>query len=243
MLCSALIKPLPYQATLRDHTRVWLFDLDNTLHDASHAIFQQIDQSMTQAVMRALSLDFEKATQVRQKYWARYGATMIGMQRHHGVDATEFLHMSHDFNVATYVRPEPHLASLLLATPGIKYVFTNAPYRYACTVLQTLKIEHCFAGICAIDQMKLQGHYYPKPSLKLMQQILHQLQCKAQQVTLVEDTLKNLKSAKQLGMRCAHIFHRSTPFSAKHNGRPSYVDVKVHSIQALLRHPFSRLPS
>ena len=242
MRCSKLIRPLPQHTTLRDHPRVWLFDLDNTLHDASHAIFQQIDQSMTRAVMQALSIDFDAATKLRQKYWERYGATMIGMQRHHGIDASEFLHMSHDFDAAAYVKPEPHLAALLTATPGIKYVFTNAPYRYARTVLQTLKIEQCFAGICAIDQMMLQGNYYPKPSLKLMQQMIHQLQCKPEQVTLVEDTLKNLKSAKQIGMRCAHIFHRGTPFSAKYDGRPSYVDVKVHSIQALLRHPFSRQP-
>ena len=34
--------------------RVWLFDLDNTLHDASHAIFRQIDRRMTDYVERHL---------------------------------------------------------------------------------------------------------------------------------------------------------------------------------------------
>ena len=31
--------------------RLWLFDLDNTLHDTSHAIFPQIDHGMTMAAV------------------------------------------------------------------------------------------------------------------------------------------------------------------------------------------------
>ncbi|NEN74864.1 pyrimidine 5'-nucleotidase [Pelistega sp. NLN82] len=220
--------------------RVWLFDLDNTLHDASHAVFSQIDKSMTTAVMQALQIDFEAATQLRQRYWERYGATMIGMQRHHGVNAIEFLKQSHDFDITAFVKPEPRLAYLLQQTLGVKYVLTNAPYHYAITVLEALHIKHCFKGICAIDQMCLNGQYRPKPSLQLMQALLKELNCPAHHITLVEDTLKNLKTAKYLGMQCAHIFNQYTPFSTAYDGRPSYVDIKVHSIQALLLSPFAR---
>ena len=66
--------------------RLWLFDLDNTLHDTSHAIFPQIDHGMTMAVAEALDVDVDTANAVRKQYWQRYGATMIGMVRNHGVD-------------------------------------------------------------------------------------------------------------------------------------------------------------
>ena len=236
---SALIKPLTQKAIHGKTRRVWLFDLDNTLHDASHAVFAQIDVSMTKAVMLALDIGFAQATALRQKYWERYGATMIGMERHHGVNAAKFLHMSHDFHAPDFVKPEKNLASLLQNTPGIKYILTNAPHDYARSVLHTLGILHCFAGICSINQMRLQGKYRPKPSRALMLQLLAQLKSEPHETILVEDTLKNLKAAKQLHLKTVHIFHEGTPFSAKHKIRPPYVDLRVKSVQELLRHPFS----
>ena len=42
---------------------LWLFDLDNTLHDASSAIFPSINQAMTSYVARHLNLDHHAARQ------------------------------------------------------------------------------------------------------------------------------------------------------------------------------------
>ena len=77
--------------------RLWLFDLDNTLHDTSHAIFPKIDHGMTMAVAEALNVDIDTANDVRRLYWKRYGATMIGMVRHHGVnphDSVSYTHLT-----------------------------------------------------------------------------------------------------------------------------------------------------
>src|SRR5690606_19596710 len=89
---------LPHEAE-----RVWLFDLDNTLHDCSKGIFKAIDGAMANAVATTLALDADAANALRAHYWKRYGATVIGMVRHHGVDATTFLKLSHDFEVAPLV--------------------------------------------------------------------------------------------------------------------------------------------
>lgn len=61
---------------------------------------------MTMAVAEALEVDVDTANAVRKQYWQRYGATMIGMVRHHGVDPHVFLHRSHDFDVNPLVRAE-----------------------------------------------------------------------------------------------------------------------------------------
>ncbi len=42
--------PLPRRTATAAPARLWLFDLDNTLHDTSHAIFPRIDAGMTRAV-------------------------------------------------------------------------------------------------------------------------------------------------------------------------------------------------
>src|SRR3546814_8435746 len=45
-----------------DDQMVWLFDLDNTLHDSSRAIFKAIDRSMTTAVASTLNIDLDAAS-------------------------------------------------------------------------------------------------------------------------------------------------------------------------------------
>lgn len=221
---------------------VWLFDLDNTLHDASKAIFAAINQSMTEAVMQSLGLDREAATVLRTKYWKRYGATAIGMERHHGVDIDAFLELSHGFEIAPLVHGEAGLARRLARLPGRKIVLTNAPLPYACTVLRTLGILRQFDRVWAINHMRLQGRVRPKPSLALMRQVLARLRVPAARAVLVEDTLGNLRTARQAGMRTVHVYHPGTPFSGKHSGRSHHVGLRVNSVSELLlgRRPLRR---
>ena len=80
----------PLSACRPDET-IWLFDLDNTLHNASKGIFQAIDGRMRIGVAETLGVDMDEADRLRLKYWQRYGATMIGLQRHHGADPATFL--------------------------------------------------------------------------------------------------------------------------------------------------------
>ncbi|MFA5487905.1 MAG: pyrimidine 5'-nucleotidase [Candidimonas sp.] len=213
---------------------VWLFDLDNTLHDSSRAMFTAIDSAMTQAVAEALAVNLEAANVYRREYWQRYGATVIGMERHHGVDPRRFLERSHRFEVAPLVHAEKGLRARLARLPGRKILLTNAPLAYARDVLSTLGILHLFENLWAIDHMRLQGRMRPKPSPALMRQVLARLRVPARQVILVEDTLRNLKSARQLGIRTVHVFHPGTPFSSLHRGRSAYVDLRVNALAKLL---------
>jgi len=58
--------------------RTWIFDLDNTLHDARPHIFPHIDRSMTAYLAEHLALGADTANELRQFYWRRYGATLVG---------------------------------------------------------------------------------------------------------------------------------------------------------------------
>ena len=82
--------PLLASNTARFAQRTWLFDLDNTLHNASAHIFPHIGRAMRDYIRRHLQLDETEATQLRQHYWQRYGATLLGLIRHHDIDPRHF---------------------------------------------------------------------------------------------------------------------------------------------------------
>ncbi|HXE20350.1 MAG TPA: pyrimidine 5'-nucleotidase [Castellaniella sp.] len=222
------------QRHLAPDAPVWLFDLDNTLHDASHRIFRVIDQRMGHAVAQALGLSADEADVVRRRYWQRYGATAIGLVRHHGINLQRFLATCHDFDVDPLVHAEKGQLSRLRRLPGTRIVLTNAPAHYARRVLDALGILQEFDGLWAIDHMMPMGLPRPKPSLALMRQIVARLGVPAHRIILVEDTLRNLKTARQAGMRTAYLYHPGTPFSNQQSGRDLYVDTRVNRLSTLL---------
>ncbi len=137
----------------------WLFDLDNTLHNASHAIFPAIHANMNAYLAQVLGdgdtpADPAHVDAVRTAYWKRYGATLLGMIRHHDVRADDFLREAHRFDdLAGMIRAERGLARLLQRLPGRKILLTNAPRRYSHDVLRHLGLHRHFAHHVAIESM------------------------------------------------------------------------------------------
>ncbi|UIF86445.1 pyrimidine 5'-nucleotidase [Cupriavidus sp. UYPR2.512] len=185
---------------------VWLFDLDNTLHDASHAIFPAINRLMTAYVARVLGCDEATASRVRVDYWQRYGATLLGMIRHHGVDPADFLRAAHEFPaLADMVRVRRGLAAHLRRLPGRKILVTNAPQDYARAVLEIAGIRHCFERVVAIEQMWVHGHLRPKPDRRMLRRLLVQARIAPHRAVLVEDTVSHLKRYAGTGIRTAWV--------------------------------------
>lgn len=227
------------QAT-SDNAPVWLFDLDNTLHDTSHAIFPQIDRHMTWAVQSMLQVDEAQANVLRERYWRRYGATMIGMVRHHGVNAREFLARSHGFDIPPLIRAGRDLPRLLSRLPGRRILLTNAPLCYATTVLRHLGILHLFDSLWGIEEMQLHGEFRPKPSRSMLRHVLACEGVEPHRAILIEDTLDNLRAARATGMGTVYIHHPHTPFGGRHYRRPGYVDLRINNLRQLLLHASAR---
>ena len=59
--------------------RVWIFDLDNTLHDARPEIFPSMHEQMNAWLRRRFELDEAGASEMRRFFWERYGTTMRGI--------------------------------------------------------------------------------------------------------------------------------------------------------------------
>jgi putative hydrolase of the HAD superfamily len=205
-----------------DVNRVWIFDLDDTLHNASAHVFPHINRSMTQYLMTHLDLDEAAACQLRRDYWQRYGATLRGLMRHHGTDPHHFLHHTHQF---------PQLESMILKTRGLRHmlrhlggrkiVFTNSPMAYAEQVLRLLGIRDLFDTVFSIESTRFQ----PKPSMRGFLCLLRTLKLNASRCIMVEDNLPALVTARRLGMKTVYI----NPGARK----PSHVDARIGSVLAL----------
>lgn len=222
-------------APVRAPQRVWLFDLDDTLHDAGSAAMPQLVTAMTDYVAEHVGLSNDEATALRKAYWLRYGATLLGLVRHHGVQAPHFLHQTHllpglEDRLRAH-RPDLHALARL---PGRKWILTNAPRAYAMRVLQRLGMRRLFDGVLSIEDMQMFGHLRPKPDARMLRRTAARLKVPPHRCTLVEDTLVHQKAACRVGMRTVWM-QRWLPVRHGHPGalRPAYVGRRVHTLHAL----------
>jgi len=233
--------------TLRiDRQTVWLFDLDNTLHDAGAHVFGELNRTMGAYVERELGLPTEQANALRRHYWLRYGATLLGLMRHHGVKAAHFLHDTHNLpGLERLVNGHRHDFATLARLPGRKFILTNAPRAYALRVLGALRIGHLFDGVITIEDMAMFGQLRPKPDARMLRAMAVSLGVMPSRCVLVEDTLVHQKSARKVGMGTVWMqrFARRVPAGGQHGGptvarwsmAPAYVDRRVRALRALLR--------
>jgi putative hydrolase of the HAD superfamily len=232
--------------------RVWLFDLDNTLHDASHAAFGATNRAMTDYMVEHLSMPHDEASALRQHYWTHYGATLLGLVRHHGVKMAHFLEQTHRLpGLESRLRTSAHDRAALQGLRGRKYILTNAPRAYAVRVLKTLRLADCFDGIISIEDMTMFGHHRPKPDARMFRHVAARLKVAPSRCVLVEDTLEHQKGACRTGMLTAWMQRylggrfRGKPGAPRNAGlrapevgvhpcrRPPYVYAKIKSLQKL----------
>lgn len=219
---------------------VWLFDLDNTLHDAAHAADGPTAQAMTDYIAAHLGLPEAEACALRRHYWERYGATLLGLVRHHGVKAGHFLEQTHRLpGLEGRLRTSAHDRAVLGRLRGRKYILTNAPRAYALRVLGTLRLAVHFDGVISIEDMRMFGHARPKPDSRMLRQVAARLKVPTSRCVLVEDTLQHQRSACKVGMRAIWMQrylpdeHFDTEAGGRSARKPPYVYARIHSLKTL----------
>ena len=202
--------------------RVWIFDLDNTLHNASPHIFPHINRSMRQYIERHLGVDAQEADRLRQVYWSRYGATLLGLMRHHGTDPRHFLWETHQFpDLKRLVVFEKRLLHTLRRLPGRKILFSNAPRHYTRAILAITGLGDLFDTVYTVESVR----FRPKPMIAGFRALLAAERLDPRRCVMVEDSLPNLVTAKKLGMKTVWVSAGSR--------RSPFVDVKVGSVAQL----------
>ena len=203
---------------------LWVFDLDNTLHDARPHVFPHINRSMTDYIRQHLRLDEAEAQALRLHYWRTYGATLKGLMHHHQIDARHFLQQTHRFDdLSRMLLPEPGLRQTLARLPGRRVVLTNGPLHYAESALQLMGVAGLFSAVYGVEH----SAFRPKPDIAALHALLKAERVVPRRVVLVEDTLENLRPARQLGMRTVWI-SRSLRY-------PGWLDLRLPMLRGLPR--------
>lgn len=223
---------------------VWLFDLDNTLHHASWAIFPAINENMNAYIAQVLGdgetpASAEEVSRVRQLYYQRYGITMLGMVKHHGVDAHHFLQETHQIeNLRELIRVQRGLLRLIQRLPGKKYLLTNAPRSYAMQIVRQLGLHKLLQHIICVEDMQVHQQFRPKPSRPYLRKLLARHGLRPSRCILVEDSQENLRAAKQEGLQTVWL-HGYIPMSQlkreRRWRRNNYTDKQLHSLRQLIK--------
>jgi len=173
-----------------------LFDLDDTLYSKKTGLMAAIGQRIHQYMQERVGLDPVGARDLRRHYLQTYGTTLKGLQVHYNVDTEEYLTYVHDVPLGDYLQPDEALDRVLAEIQAEKVVFTNATTEHARQVLRFLGVEHHFSRIVDLRAT----NYVNKPQPGAYLRALDILGARPEECLMVEDSVRNLRPAKELGM-------------------------------------------
>ena len=185
------------------HVTQWVFDLDNTLYPPEARLFDQIEERMTDWVMRVTGAGRAEADRVRHDYWMEYGTTLAGLMAEHDVDPGPYLTEVHDISFEG-LTPDPALAQALTALPGRKIIYTNGTAPYAENVVAALGLSGLFEAIYGVEH----AAFRPKPDRAAFETVFARDGLTPTKAAMFEDSPRNLEAPRELGMRTIHVAPR-----------------------------------
>ena len=177
-------------------TKVWIFDLDNTLYPAECQLFRQIDHKMGEFIARLLGVSYQHAQHLRKTYYRQFGTTLAGLMRVHSIEPGPFLDYVHDIDLSV-VSPNAQLRDAIGRLEGRRLIFTNGSHRHGERVAERLGILDLFEDICGIEACD----YTPKPDAAAFDRMVRRHDVDPVVAAMFEDMPHNLEVPHQLGMR------------------------------------------
>jgi len=176
--------------------RYYVFDLDDTLYPRGSGVMEEVRRLILGYMTERLQMLPEEANTLRQRYLIQYGTTMAGLLRHWHIDPDDYLAYVHPVPIDRFLEPNPELDQVLEGIADPKAIWTNASRRHAERVLDVLGIGRHFWPIVDVCDMS----YVSKPAPELYPRLVSLLGVEAHDCILVEDSVRNLRPAKSLGM-------------------------------------------
>jgi putative hydrolase of the HAD superfamily len=173
-----------------------LFDLDETLYPRNTGLMRKIGQYIREYIQLRLGLNSEQAQALRQEYYVKYGTSLRGLQINHNIDTEEFLAYVHDLQLEKYIGHDPALDRMLEDIPLDKVIFTNATEEHAWRVLTVLGVARHFERVIDVRSMNFKS----KPHKEAYLRALDILEAQPGECLIIEDSLRNLRPAKEIGM-------------------------------------------
>jgi putative hydrolase of the HAD superfamily len=173
-----------------------VFDLDNTLYPQGSGVMEEIGRRIQLWLCRELGLTWEEAVDLRREYLREHGTTMGGLVAEHSVDVSHYLDFVHRIRVDEHLEPDPALREMLDRISLRKVVYTNATSAHGRRVLRALGVREQFERIIGIEDVG----FHNKFSRQAYERMLALLEASGPECVMVEDSPRNLPSAKAVGM-------------------------------------------
>ena len=208
----------------------WIFDLDNTVYDINAGVFEKISSRITDFIITALSITREEANIVRSNMYKKYGLTLTGLMREYGIAPDEYLDYIHDVSHPE-LKYDKQLKLNLKNLSGRKFIYTNASKNHSKNILSVMGIEAEFEKILDIKATQ----YLPKPDPKSYNIMLKAFGISGDQIgnsIFIEDTAKNLRPAKSLGIKTVWIENEFNLKDYRENSE--FIDYKYSDLKSFL---------
>ncbi len=187
--------PHSQAANRLETTRVWIFDLDNTLYPAECNLFAEVDQRMGEYIAKFLGVPPEYARHLQKTYYRQFGTTLSGLMHVHKMLPEPFLDYVHDIDLSVLPHA-PELRAAIAQLPGRRLIFTNGSRRHAERVAEKLGVLDMFEDIADI----VACGYVPKPEAAAFEGVVARHGIAPAEAAMFEDMPHNLEAPHALGM-------------------------------------------
>lgn len=181
---------------MRKTLRCIFFDLDNTVYPRSCGLMRAIGDRINRYMVERLDIKPADVSKTRDDFLKAFGTTLNALRRFYSVDPDEFLDFVHDIPVSRHLQYEPALDQMLERLEVNKIIFTNADARHARRVLTRLGILRHFESIIDIHMLD----FVNKPDRRAYFKAMDFALVRPEECVLVEDSLANIISAREIGM-------------------------------------------
>ena len=181
---------------MRKTLRCIFFDLDNTVYPRSCGLMRAIGDRINRYMVERLDIRPADVSKTRDDFLKAFGTTLNALRRFYNVDPDEFLDFVHDIPVSRHLQYEPALDQMLERLEVNKIIFTNADARHARRVLTRLGILRHFESIIDIHMLD----FVNKPDRRAYFKAMDFALVRPEECVLVEDSLANIISAREIGM-------------------------------------------
>lgn len=181
---------------MRETLRCIFFDLDNTVYPRSCGLMPAIGDRINRYMIERLDIKPADVSRTRDDFLKAFGTTLNALRRFYDVDPDEFLDFVHDIPISRHLQYEPALDQMLERLEVNKIIFTNADARHARRVLARLGILRHFESIIDIHMLD----FVNKPDRRAYFKAMDFASVRPEECVLVEDSLVNILSARELGM-------------------------------------------
>ena len=176
--------------------RYILFDVDDTLYPRSSSLFPMLRDRIIQYMVDQLRMTRSEAEGLRERYLKEYGTATRGLHLNNQINLHDFLTYVHDLPVSQVLFRDPELSWVLSQIPIEKCMFTNATRQHAINVADALGIRHHFTHIFALEDFD----FISKPDPHPYKVVLRRLNARGEECILLEDSARNLLTAREFGM-------------------------------------------